>query len=398
MLRRSRIFAVLGLLIVVLAYVLFRQSTPSPVDPTGGSAADVIRLSFEIQERLDELKHEIGFPGATAAFVLPDGSSGRLAVGTAEEATPMPLEACMLAGSVGKMFVAGVVLDQVGLGTLDLDAPLATYLGDEPWYSRLPNAGDLTLRRLMNHASGIPDHLADDQYTDRIRRMVAEGPDAVIPPLESVTYVLDLAPLSPAGETFLYSDMNYILAALAVEAATGIDYYDLMVERILVPLGLTETSPQNTRNLPGLVQGHTSEDNPFGLPVLILDDHGLMRHNPSLEYGGGGACSSSADLANYAWKLYRGLAMGWDYRGDLLDSVELTGRLAPGRYGLATFLRKGDLGTTLGHTGWYPGYNTAVTYYVDHDFAVAVQVNRDWETEVTRIADEIARVIIDKGS
>ena len=396
--RRSQVVAILGPVIIVLVYVLMRQLTTTPADPTGGPAAQVIQTSFDLQARLEELRKEVGFPGATAAFVLPDGSSGRIAVGVVDPDTqePMPLEGRMLAGSVGKMFVAGVVLDLVGRKILDLDEPLSTYLGHDPWFDRLPNASDLTLRLLMNHASGVPDHL-EGKYFERISKMIAEGPDAVIEPRESVTYVLDVEPLFPAGTSFHYSDMNYILAGLAVEAVTGRDYYDLMVERIVNPLGLNDTSPQNTRNLPGLVQGHTPIDNPFSMPSRLLDDHGLIQHNPTLEYCGGGACSSSADLARYAWLLYRGVVLDWDYRTDLLDGVELVGRLAPGRYGLATFMHKGDLGTTLGHTGWYPGYNSAVTYYVDHDIAVAVQVNRDWETEVSRLADELATVIIDTG-
>ena len=87
----------------------------------------------------------------------------------------MPLEARMLAGSVGKMFVAGVVLDLVGRGDLDLDAPISDWLGDEPWFSHLPNGPDLTLRLLMNHVSGVPDHLALDAYMDEARALTAPG-------------------------------------------------------------------------------------------------------------------------------------------------------------------------------------------------------------------------------
>ena len=384
-------------LLVLLALVLAMAVTlkvtgvldPAPPD----AVSEIVDLSFAVQERLEELREEIGFPGATASFILEDGRSGRISVGVTDPGgdRPMPID-----GSVGKMFVAGVVLDLVGQGVLDLDAPVSDWLRSEPWFSRVPNAADLTLRNLMNHVSGVPDHLEQEGYLADARALSAPGadPDTVIPPLQAVGYILDLEPLGPAGGEFSYADTNYILAGLVVEKATGRPYYDLLIERILDPLDLHETTPQIGRDHPGLVPGHMRADNVFGLPPRTHGDDGLMTHNPVLEWCGGGVVSSSHDLARYAHLLYRGQALAWDYRPDLLKGVPLKDYDEPGLYGLATFMLKGRFGTTLGHTGWYPGYHTAVTHFVDHGLTVAVQVNRDWDTEVRRLADELAAVIV----
>ncbi len=385
------------LLAVVLALAIGLKLGGVLDAPATDPVSEVVDLSFAVQGRLDELRDEIGFPGATASFVLPDGRSGRIAVGTLDPDgdEPMPPEARMLAGSVGKMFVATTVLDLVGRGELDLDAPLSDLLGDEPWFDRLPNAADLTLRNLMTHTSGMPDHLEQEAYLADCRAISAPGgdPDTVIPPLQCVGYVLDLEPLGPADGAFRYTDTNYILVGLTVEKATGRPYYDLAVERVIEPLGLADTAPQIGRDLPGLVRGHMPADNMFGLPPVTHGDDGRLTHDPVLEWCGGGMMSSSSDLARFAHALYRGTALPWDYRPDLLRGEPLTGRLAPGLYGLATFIRESDRGHTLGHTGWYPGYNTAVTHWVGHGVTVAVQVNRDWDTEVARVADELAEVV-----
>jgi len=366
------------------------DAEPDPV-------AEVVDLSFAVQERLDALRAELGFPGATAAFILPDGRSGRVAVGVLDPGAdaPMPGDARMPAGSVGKMFVTGVVLDLVGRGVLDLDAPVSRWLGDEPWFDRVPNAPRLTLRNLMNHASGVPDHLAQPTFLAELRSFTGPGgdPDRLITPVECVSHILDLSPTSAPGEEYAYTDTNYILAGLVVEKATGRDFYDLARERLLDPLGLAETSPLRGRRLPGVVPGHLPADNPFGLPTRTIGPDGLFTHEPAVEWCGGGFVSTSHDLALYAHRLFRGTALGWDYRPDLLQGPELNEAHGPGRYGMATFVRRGDLGTTLGHTGWYPGYNTAVTHYVDLGVTVAVQVNRDWGTEVRRLADELALLI-----
>lgn len=349
---RRLLFALIIVVAAALALKLGGVLDTHP-DPT----TEMVDLSFAVRERLEELRTELGFPGATAAFVLPDGRSGRVAVGTVDpdHGEPMPLDARMPAGNVGKMFVAGVVLDLVGRGVLDLDAPVSRRLGDEPWFPRLPNAPDLTLRNLMNQASGVPDHRDQPGFREELRSSTRPGgdPDRFLTPVECIGHVLDLEPTSPAGKTFASNGTNDLLVGLVLENATGRAYEDLVRERLLEPLDLTGTSPQR----------------------------------------GGGMVSTSHDLARYVHRLFRGTALDWDYRPDLLQGPELNEAHGPGRYGLAVFVRRGDLGPTLGHTGRYPGYDTAVTHVVDHGVTVAVQVNRDWNTEVRRLADELARVV-----
>ena len=36
-----------------------------------------------------------------------------------------------------------------------------------------------------------------------------------------------------------------------------------------------------------------------------------------------------------------------------------------------------DLGRWLGHSGWFPGYRTAVVHYLDQGVTVALQMNTD---------------------
>ena len=61
----------------------------------------------------------------------------------------------MLAGSTGKTFFAAVAVQMIEAGQLDLKAPISKYLGSRPWFSRLPNARDITVRHLMTHTSGL---------------------------------------------------------------------------------------------------------------------------------------------------------------------------------------------------------------------------------------------------
>ena len=94
---------------------------------------------------LEDARSKMDLPGLRAAVRLADASVVRAAVGLADVEANVPLDdvIAMPGGSTGKTFVAALTLLLVEDGTLSLDDPVSQYLGDLPWYDRLPNAGDL---------------------------------------------------------------------------------------------------------------------------------------------------------------------------------------------------------------------------------------------------------------
>ena len=67
-------------------------------------------LNHRLKQELDLLRDQYGFPGATCAYILPDGTIGEVAVGwhDVEAKVPMTPHSRMLAASIGKSFVAAV--------------------------------------------------------------------------------------------------------------------------------------------------------------------------------------------------------------------------------------------------------------------------------------------------
>ena len=90
-------------------------------------------------------------------MVLANGESFGLAVGYSDRDAKTPLKPTdrMLAGSVGKTFASATALQLVREGKINLDEKVEKYLGSEAWFSRLPNAKEITVRQLMNHTSGL---------------------------------------------------------------------------------------------------------------------------------------------------------------------------------------------------------------------------------------------------
>lgn len=249
-------FAVVAYLICFLTGTLFAEALSGKIHE---------KLIENVQDELDrqymsaQMTEEL-FPGATVAFVLPDGKVMAFATGFAdiEKKTVMSVESRMPAGSIGKTFVSAVVLSMVSEGMLSLDQKIITWLGDELWFSHLPNHHMITLRHLLNHSSGLADHVFDantgfqDYFKEHIN---SDNKEPKIDPTELVKLVLDKEPLFPAGEGFHYSDTNYILVGLIIEKAGRLTYYEELTNRFLTPLNLTHTSALTQKKLLDIAQG-----------------------------------------------------------------------------------------------------------------------------------------------
>ncbi len=339
-----------------------RTYTARPADPA------VVTLA---QRMLDSLRTQLGFPGATLGIALPDGRTIALATGMAYTARreAMRPDHRLLQGSVGKTYVAAVALQLVGEGKLDLDAQVERYLGHPPWFARLPNARDITVRQLMNHTSGLVRYEFNPVVADALRR----DPYRVWTPEARLAVLLDTEAKFAAGQGWEYSDTNYIVLGMIIERLTGATYYDEMRRRLLVPLALTSTIPSDRPELPGVANGYAGPKNDLGgYDASVVN--GRMAVNPQFEWTGGGVASTAVDLARWGKAMYEGRAFDAALLPRMLDGVPA--RLGPNaRYGLGVIIRQSPHGETWGHSGFFPGYATELVYLPDAKVAVAIQVN-----------------------
>ena len=352
-------------------------------------ATDKSALRTALQLKLEEWHKAGSFPGATVGVVLANGESFALAVGFSNRETKTPMKPAdrMLAGSVGKTFAAATALQLVHEGKIGLDDKIEKYLGREEWFSRLPNAKDITVRQLMNHSSGLVRYEFKEQFT----KDLTASPEKVWKPAELVAYLLDEKPPFAAGKGWDYSDTNYIVLGMIIEKVTGKKFYDEANRRLLRPLKLTDTIPQDGPRLKGVVQGYAGPNNPFGgTDAMIVD--GKFVVNPQFEWTGGGYASTANDLARWAKMIYEGKAFSPDLLPQVLDGVSAPMLGRESKYGLGVIIRKTTLGTSYGHSGFFPGYMTDMMYFPEHKVALAVQVN----TSVGRsLGKPLSRVLVE---
>jgi len=353
------------------------------------TVSDAAALQRALQLKLDEWHKAGSFPGATLGVVLANGESFGLAVGLSdrEMKTPMKPNDRMLAGSVGKTFAAATALQLIKEGKIGLDDKIERYLGREPWFSRLPNARDITVRHLLNHTSGLMRYEFKDQFT----KDLTANPEKIWKPAELITYLLDEKAPFAAGKGWDYSDTNYIVLGMIIEKVTGRRFYDEANRRLLKPLKLTDTIPQDGLRLKGVVQGYAGPNNPFGGRDAMIQG-GKFAINPQFEWTGGGYASTAEDLARWAKMIYEGKAFSRDLLTQVVDGVPAPMLGGETRYGLGVIIRKTSLGTTYGHSGFFPGYMTDMMYFPGEKVAVAVQVN----TSVGRsLGKPLGRVLVE---
>jgi D-alanyl-D-alanine carboxypeptidase len=328
---------------------------------------------LKLSAALDEWRTSIQAPGASLGLVTKDGEVISVTSGVSDRGSQRPMAPgdLLMAGSTGKTFFAAVALELIEAGKLDLDAPISKYLGSKPWFSRLPNAKDITVRMLMTHTSGLVRYEMNPKFTADLRA----NPDRAFTPEEEVAYLFDAPAPFAAGQGWDYSDTNYIVLGMIMEGITGTRLYDEVQKRFLARLKLTGVVPTTSRRVPGLVPGYAGPRDPLGLPDEVMTN-GVFAINPQFEWTGGGYATSARDLARWGHALYVGTAISPTMRGLMISSA-VPARLGPEtKYGLGVIVRETTpAGPTWGHSGFFPGYQTELVHFRKTGVTMAVQIN-----------------------
>lgn len=351
--------------------------------PAVGASPEGEAARAAMLQRLSDHAAAHGLSGLSAACVLPDGEVVAAPCGIDGAGAPITDHGRFLSGSIGKTYAAAVALRLIDRGLLGLDDLVEKHLGDEPWYGRLANAEAITVRHLLQHTTGIREHVWKPEFQE----LVAGSGDRAVTPRESLAYALDDPPLFAPGEGFGYADTNYLLLGLCLEAVTGRSYWELLEDELLIPMGLTETGGNTRRDLDDLVCGMASGI-AFTEGATVVD--GRYFANPAVEYCGGGVHSTPSDLARWMVELFDGPAVPAALREEHRSAVD-GGPEVAGGYGLGCFVGDSRLGPALGHSGIMPGFLSYALWFPELHVAVAVMVPFD----DPRVVGDLRRLVCD---
>lgn len=323
-------------------------------------------VNVELNKMYDVAKD---FGGATIGVVLPNGEAHSFAIGVSNVAKRIPMEPKdrMLGGSTGKVFLSAALMQLVEKKQIVLDEKVSTYLGHLPWYKRIQNHESITIRNLLQHASGISRYVYDKQFQVDIHK----DADRKWDPKELLSYVFDIKPLFEAGSQFAYSDTNYIILALVLEKVTNSTMYDYIHKNFTKPFKLKSITPQTTRKINGLIPGYNAKDDPL-FPGDVLEN-GKYKYNLQFEWAGGGFVMNPVDLAKAGKLVYEGKVFSKNLLPDFFKGIDA--KQLGGTWGLGVHIRKTPMGLTYGHSGFFPGYLTNMIYFQETKCSIAFQVN-----------------------
>jgi CubicO group peptidase (beta-lactamase class C family) len=203
--------------------------------------------------------------------------------------------------SVTKGFTALSVCRALQDARLPLETPVRDVLG--PLLPHL--SGDVTIKHLLTHTSGIGDYYDEEVVTDFTNYHVSipwhrlERPRDYLP-------LLDLPPKFAPGERFSYCNSGFIVLGLVVEELGGRPYHDFVQTQIFDRAGMTCSGFFRLDALPGSTAlGYIDLDgswktNVYNLPVIGGPD--------------GGAFTTAADMAHFWAALHRSLLVGPEWR------------------------------------------------------------------------------------
>ncbi|GAA6190078.1 serine hydrolase [Litorivita sp. NS0012-18] len=193
-------------------------------------------------------------------------------------------------GSQTKMMTTTVLLQLVDEGHFSLDDRLADAM-DVSALSWMPNIGEVTLRQLMTHKSGIPDYRNEAEVQQGMVELLSQDPPQPIG-IEEFLQLFEATNL-PAnfepGTEFSYTNTGFTLLGLLIEDTTGNSLADEFQTRIFDPVGMSSTSLPEFELPDGVLKSYL-EVNGEVLDVTDL---------PIAELGEGGGISTTGDMIRF---------------------------------------------------------------------------------------------------
>jgi D-alanyl-D-alanine carboxypeptidase len=320
-------------------------------------AALTERLNHTLQEALEKSDA----PGITAAVGIPGQGlwSATVGLATTEPETPLTDASVFWWASVGKLFTASVILQQVAEERLTLNQTIDT------WFPDYPQAPVITVEHLLTHTGGVFSFQQDRALRER---MGYTPPDELID--IAARHGADFCP----GEYWSYSNTGYVMLAQIAEAVDGKPFSEVVRDRLLTPLDLTRTEALGPEQIPpNLAIGHIDGEPDSNFNV-----------QPSLISGAGNIVAPADDLVRFLAAVLSGEV----YPRHLLRNslTELYPMFDEGTYyGQGMMLYDIDANADsiywLGHSGGTPSVKAVVAYDLERQIFVAVAVNANAPAE-----------------
>jgi D-alanyl-D-alanine carboxypeptidase len=390
----NRIVTVLaGAVVAVLATPAW-SAEPTQVEKIQ-AALDAWLAARAPIEKVTGIAAYISFGAAGPAIEAFAGKAGH-----DPDARPVDQDTLYQMGSTSKSFTVAVILQLEAAGKLSIDDTFSRWLPEYPAWK------DVTIRRLLNMTSGIPNYTE----TEWMSRMWAKEPmrALALKELADAAYPSATNQL-PVSKGYHYSNTNYILAAMIAEKASGKSFTDLVHQLVIEPFGLssafyeagTYPEPVIKRLSHGYFENKACTDyqpeckESWNLPVVGRD---VREMSTSWMQSAGGAVSNARDIDRWMRAVFSGKVVPPKQQQEWTELVStktgepIAGVSADDPEGVALGLARrilGPLGAQWFYEGVSLGYRTIYVWIADHDLMITVQTNTQPPEGTDKLGDAI---------
>lgn len=339
----------------------------------------------------------LGDPGpAIEAFA---GTTGR-----SPSDKPVTQDTLFQMGSTSKSFTAAVILKLEAGGALSLDETVGRWLPEYPAWR------DVSIRRLLNMTSGIPNY----SETEAMSRLWVEEAQRDLSAEELVRIVYPTSSNGlPVTTGYHYSNTNYILASMIAERASGKTFRDLVHELVIEPFGLHSTFYESGTYPETVLRrlAHGYFENPactdyqpkdcavsWNLPLVGRDVRAM---SSSWAQAAGGAVSNARDVDRWMRALFAGKVVPPKQQAEWLRMVSTrTGaplaEVSPeDPRGFSLGLVQSILGPMGAHwfyEGETLGYRTLYVWFAQDDILITVQTNSQPADGMDRLHEAVIAI------
>jgi CubicO group peptidase (beta-lactamase class C family) len=257
--------------------------------------------------------------------------------------------------SISKPITALAVMQLYEQGKIELDVPIQTYLTDFPQKKE----GDITVRQLLNHSSGMDDYKNRKEMENQIHygnlreaMKVFEHRDLVSVP----------------GQEFHYTTYGYVVLGRIIEVVSGQLYEDYIQKKILDPLEMKHTGVEVVG------EGYTNKSGLFH-----RDAKGKLEEADPTDLSdripGGGLYSTAGDML-----LFGDAILQHTLISDNTTKIMFTDQGIKNEgngYGLGWYLygENPNYGPVYGHNGAQTGASTFLMLLPQQETAIVVLSN-----------------------
>jgi len=285
---------------------------------------------------------------------------------------PTPPRAVYEIGSVTKQFTAAAILQLQEAGKLSIDDPVAKHLPSFPLKGH-----ELTIRRLMDHTSGIKGYTEIPKFFAIMQRKLPR--DSLVELIANEPWDFD------PGDAMIYNNSAYFLLGLIIEKASGLSYAEYVQKNLFARAGMNDSrycsESEIVRNM-----AHGYDAGPKGLVKAQYVDQ-------TWPFSAGSLCSTAADLVAWNRALHGGKILSADSYRELITPGKLNDG-TPMRYakGLAVADVLGH--RAIQHDGAIPGFLASSAYLPDDDLIVVVLVNTLGPVNPVDLSKQIIKRIV----